>query len=142
MNDPDSAGPEPAAQLPDSLRRFGFSVDPFGSELEQAFYYASQPLQQRIDLISHLLEFGQQIVVLSGPGSIGKSALLRQVLAGARDSWRVLTLRGSASLSADTVLASLADSYNFELDTGGDDGAAGAANNCLSASRSWSARVC
>ncbi len=62
-------------------------LDPFGATLGLQGIYISQTLQQRLDLIEHLLEFGRQIIVLNGASGSGKSTLLGYLSAGQGRNW-------------------------------------------------------
>ena len=79
MADPHSAA---MAQDPAASR-----LDPFGATLGVQGIYISQTLQQRLDLIEHLLEFGRQIIVLNGASGSGKSTLLGYLSAGQGRNW-------------------------------------------------------
>lgn len=91
------------------------------NEAQEAFNEALLPgalhvgpmLQQRIDLIEHLLEFGRQLIALTGPNGSGKSTLLRAIAQAAAARWHCVLLQGGPTLSAHALLSQVA----IELDT-------------------------
>jgi DamX protein len=91
------------------------------NEAQEAFSEALHPgalhvgpmLQQRIDLIEHLLEFGRQLIALTGPNGSGKSTLLRAIAQAAAARWHCVLLQGGPTLSAHALLSQVA----IELDT-------------------------
>ena len=91
MADPHSAA---MAQDPAASR-----LDPFGATLGVQGIYISQTLQQRLDLIEHLLEFGRQIIVLNGASGSGKSTLLGYLSAGQGRNWYCIRIPVGPTLS-------------------------------------------
>lgn len=98
----------------------GAAADPFGVELPPAALYVGPTLQQRIDLIEHLLEFGRQIVVLSGPPGSGKSTLLDAIARAAAERWSCVRIAGGPALQARTLLAQIADALDLDLPADGE----------------------
>jgi DamX protein len=74
-------------------------------------------LQQRLDLIEHLLEFGRQIIVMSGAAGSGKTAVLDHLSAGQRPNWCLVRLDAQPELGPDALLEVLVEALEIE---GGD----------------------
>jgi DamX protein len=85
----------------------------FNEELLPGALHVGPMLQQRIDLIEHLLEFGRQLIALTGPNGSGKSTLLRAIAQAAAARWHCVLLQGGPALSAHALLSQVAT----ELDT-------------------------
>ena len=85
----------------------------FSEELLPGALHVGPMLQQRIDLIEHLLEFGRQLIALTGPDGSGKSTLLRAIAQAAAARWHCVALQGGPTLSAHALLSQVA----IELDT-------------------------
>ena len=85
----------------------------FNEELLPGALHVGPMLQQRIDLIEHLLEFGRQLIALTGPNGSGKSTLLRAIAQAAAARWHCVLVQGSPALSAHALLSHVA----IELDT-------------------------
>ena len=84
----------------------------FNEELLPGALHVGPMLQQRIDLIEHLLEFGRQLIALTGPNGSGKSTLLRAIAQAAAARWHCVALQGEPALSAHALLSQVA----IELD--------------------------
>ncbi|CAN0436934.1 unnamed protein product, partial [Phaeothamnion confervicola] len=67
-------------------------------------YLTTPAIRQRLDLLSHLLEFGHQMVVVQGQAGSGRSRLLSAVAAQARPNWRIIVGNGAATPSAAALL--------------------------------------
>ena len=88
----------------------------------QAPYLTTPAIRQRLDLLSHLLEFGHQMVVIQGDAGSGRSRLLTAVAAQARANWRVIPGNGATIDSAPTLLAALSEALELgEHDAGVED---------------------
>ena len=90
-------------------------TDPFGSSLGEGGLYVSHTLQQRIDLIEHLLEFGRQLIVLSGRAGSGKTILLHAIGAAAGERWACVQVQGGPALSGRALLSQVADALDVDL---------------------------
>lgn len=85
-------------------------------------YLTTPALRQRLDLLSHLLEFGHQMVLLQGEVGSGRSRLLATVAEQARPNWRMISTNGALSGTAPALLATLTQALELgELDAGVED---------------------
>jgi septal ring-binding cell division protein DamX/type II secretory pathway predicted ATPase ExeA len=85
------------------------SLDPFVHIEGAKSYFITPALHQRIELLRHLLEFGRQIVVLTGATGAGKSALLEQACAAEQKRCRLLRFIAFPTFNHATLLAKIAD---------------------------------
>ena len=85
-------------------------------------YLTTPALRQRLDLLSHLLEFGHQMVVIQGDVGSGRSRMLRAIADQTRANWRVIPCDGTAIHTAPALLEALTTALELsELDAGVDD---------------------
>ncbi|MDA0820919.1 MAG: AAA family ATPase [Proteobacteria bacterium] len=85
------------------------SIDPFVHSSGSKYYFPNAALRQRIELVRHLVEFGRQIIVLSGPSGSGKSAMLAEVCAADFRNLRLLQFVAGPSLNYVTLLEKISD---------------------------------
>ena len=107
--------PEPSINL-DSIEDDSPKVGSFFAPEETARLFISPALQQRLDLIDHLLEFGRQIVVLSGPGGSGKSRILDHLSAAKRANWCLIRLTATAETDEDALLEVLVHAMDIPVE--------------------------
>ena len=79
----------------------------FAREVGPRGLYLGPTLQQRLDLIEHLIEFGRQIIVLSGNIDSGKSTLLNYFVDAQRASWYPIRIHAGPGLTAEGLLGLL-----------------------------------
>ena len=96
-------------------------LDPFVDDQGAKSYFVTPALRQRIDLVRHLLEFGRQIVVLTGVPAAGKSALLHRVSEPGEKNWRVLRYIAGPMLNRASLLRKIATELEIEGSVSGDE---------------------
>jgi DamX protein len=80
---------------PDYLEALSLYCAPYENRLDPKFFYAGTALMQRLDLLTHLTQFGESVVVVTGPPGSGKSTLMRRFVDQANTVWRLCVLDGS-----------------------------------------------
>jgi len=74
------------------LERLSLNHEPFADSIDDRFFYAGTTLMQRLDLLSHLTQFGDSVVLVSGPTGSGKTTLLNHFANQANNQWRLCLL--------------------------------------------------
>lgn len=77
------------AQPLNYLQTYSLKCEPFANTLDGRFFYASTALMQRLDLLVHLTQFGDSVVMVSGPKDSGKTTLLGRFTTQAAKQWRL-----------------------------------------------------
>jgi DamX protein len=67
---------------------------PYEDRLDPKFFYASTALMQRLDLLTHLTQFGESVVVVTGPPGSGKTTLMNRFVEQANSQWRLCLIDG------------------------------------------------
>lgn len=96
------------------LALLGLEEDPFAAERGPEYFFAEPAFVQRLDLLTHLLQFSDSLLVVLGEPGAGKSSLLRELRARAGDNWRLSVQRGDEVHSLDSVLRRLAGDLGLE----------------------------
>lgn len=91
------------------------------TEQTEAIFFSTPALEQRLDLLQHLIEFGQPPIVLTGALGAGKSVLITELLARAPEHWRIAILEGQ------DCVASNADPWALVLSEWGSDASSSSA---------------
>lgn len=94
-------------------------LDPFLDGAGGTPFFVTPTLHQRIELVRHLLNFGRQIIVLTGPSGSGKSSLLEQITEPSEENWRVLRFAAGPTLNRTALLHRIVD--DLDLDAEGDE---------------------
>lgn len=93
------ADPQQAAfSYPGSPERRGQRDTPF---------FSTPELRQRLDLLRHLTDNSEKILLVKGPQGAGKSTLLQHFREEAREDWDLCCLQASSQLQPDRLYALL-----------------------------------
>lgn len=77
-------------------------------------YFATPELTQRLNLILHLLRNSDQLLMIMADQGHGKTLFLQQVIAQARDNWKLITLTGSPTITAEALFSALNRAFHLE----------------------------
>jgi DamX protein len=71
------------------IEAYSLNCEPFNDALDGRFFYASPALMQRLDLLTHLTQFGESTILVAGPHGSGKTSLLARFIGYAGKHWRL-----------------------------------------------------
>lgn len=100
---------------PPYLSRYKLRESPFASGAR--FFYADPERAQNLNMLQHLTQYSEELLLVTGPAGSGKSALLEQYLTRADEDWKVC--RVSATETPDPATLFLAAARCFGLHTDG-----------------------
>ena len=63
------------AAEPDYLKAYSLTCEPFADALDGRFFYGASPLMQQVDLLTHLTQFGESVILVRYTGE-GKRKVL------------------------------------------------------------------
>ncbi len=98
-------------------------TDPFDPSVASPRYCASPKLEQRRELVQHLVEYSNQIIMIIGEAGIGKTAFAREIIAHAPDAWRIAQLAAQPDLNPLTLLTGVMHALDVDTPEGADVGA-------------------
>ena len=78
------------------LVKLGLRFDPFAGH---SAFFARPALVQRIDLLHHLIQYSELLLVVVGEHGAGKSTLLDELIARAGENWQVSRVDGEGGLT-------------------------------------------
>ncbi|MFQ5642220.1 MAG: AAA family ATPase [Thiogranum sp.] len=97
------------------MESFSLTCEPFANTIDNRFFYGGTTLMQRLDLLSHLTQFGDSVILVAGPAGSGKTTLLSRFTGQANSQWRMCLLNGD---EFDRFPQRLADTLQSETPAG------------------------
>jgi DamX protein len=101
-------------ELPPHLAHLGLLSDPFADAPSGHFFYLGADGEQRLDLMHHLAPYSPLLVVIGELGS-GKTALLQQFAARAKDNWRIIAVTARIDMDRDDFMGALSEALGVPL---------------------------
>jgi len=86
---------------------FSYPGSPERSGRRDTPYFSTPELRQRLDLLRHLTDNSEKILLVKGPQWAGKSTLLQHYREEAREEWDLCCLQASSQLQPDRFYALL-----------------------------------
>ncbi len=96
------------------LTQLGLHTAPFADNSDEAFFYADPERSKYLDMLQHLLQYSEEILLLTGEAGIGKTTLLERLAARADEQWLVCHLECGEATGADTLFAQIAACFNLQ----------------------------
>lgn len=100
---------------PPYLSHYKLRENPFSGGAR--YFFADPERAQTLNMLQHLTQYSEELLLVSGPAGSGKTTLLEQYLARADDDWKVC--RVSAAETPDPAALFLAAARCFGLHTDG-----------------------
>jgi DamX protein len=99
-------------ELPLYLTNLGLLSEPFADAPSGHFFYVGADGEQRLDLMHHLAPYSPLLVII-GEAGVGKTALLQQFMARAKDNWRITVVTAQLDMDRDDFMASMSESLGL-----------------------------
>lgn len=94
---------------PNYIARLALQSAPFNTTVEPTIFFKGEQIEQRFNLLLHLIRASDKVGLLSAEQGSGKTALLTQVQQSMGDDLRICRINGQASLtSMDIIIQCLA----------------------------------
>lgn len=105
--------PNPADETGDWIAALGLREDPFAGGPDPRFFYAEPAVVQRLDLLTHLSQFSDTLLVVLGGEGAGKTTLAQQFRGHASENWRLCEVRGGDIEGFQGLLQRLAECFGL-----------------------------
>lgn len=98
---------------PSYLSHYGMFRAPFKNTLEDDMYYAEPTRTQRLDILLHLAQYGNELLLVTGPEDSGKTTMLNQFLKRVSDNWKVCSLDAVTTTDRTRLLQHINRCFGF-----------------------------
>ncbi len=86
------------------LAFYGLAREPFATNIEFDLFYAEPTRAQRLDILHHLTQYNDALLLVTGPEGSGKSTLLQQYIAKASKTWEVVRVEASGGIDERNLI--------------------------------------
>ena len=94
---------------------YGMSREPFGDSIEDDLFYAEPARKQKLDILLHLTQYGNELMLVTGPEGSGKTTLLRQFQLHALDTWKIARVEAKNGIDERKLVQQLFHQMGLEF---------------------------
>lgn len=94
-------------ELPEYLAHYGMHRAPFSAAVENDMYYVEPTRKQRLDILLHLAQNTNELLVLTGDQGMGKTMFLSQFVENTGEHWKVCQVEGHKMMTEEQFLQSV-----------------------------------
>ncbi len=80
-----------------------------------AFYFVTPALSQRLDLLRHLIEYSDRLVMVIAERGSGKSALRTRLAETAADNWRIVQVQADPMVDGRVLLCDIVAALDIDV---------------------------
>lgn len=94
---------------------------PFADKLDDEMYYADPTHNQRLDILLHLTQYSDELLLAVGPEGIGKTTIINQFVQRAGESWKICRIGTHPMLDEEQLLLRISHGFHLPVDIKGFD---------------------
>lgn len=103
-----------SAAEPSYLTRLALSAAPFNNTIQADSFFHGEQIEQRLNLLFHLLRASDKVPCVVGVEGGGKSTLLTQLQHDAGDELRIVRVNADSSLTATNLMMSCLQAFGID----------------------------
>lgn len=100
---------------PSYMSGLALNKAPFTSAHQDEFFYMDAERDQRDNMLHHLTQYSNLLLIVTGERGIGKSSLLKRFVDTANDEWSVCEVQANAMMDAHQLLANIARGFGLQV---------------------------
>lgn len=98
---------------PAYLAQYGLNEAPFSTQHDDTFLYLDAERHQRLEMLTHLTQYSNLLLIVTGERGIGKTSLMQRFCSNADESWYLCEVNANTMMDADSMLANIAGGFGL-----------------------------
>ena len=99
------------------LSKLGLHTDPFSKEIHDEFFMLDAQRSQRINMLYHLAQNSELLLVVTGESGSGKTSLLQHFIDMGDDAWRSCVVDANSMMNPEQLLIQIAEGFGLPQDS-------------------------
>ncbi|MBI3562387.1 MAG: SPOR domain-containing protein [Gammaproteobacteria bacterium] len=96
------------------LPKYQLHSAPFSAVHEDRFLYLDNARAERLNLLTHMTQFSNLLLILMGESGVGKTSLLQRFLNTAQPDWRICQFTANTMMDAEQLLFAAAQGFGLQ----------------------------
>ncbi len=106
---------QPLDQLePGYLAQYGLHKAPFAQEIDDKFLFIDADRSQRLNMLHHLTQYSDLLLIVTGEQGIGKTSLLHRFEIMADDDWQICNITANALMDSNQLIRNIINGFGFD----------------------------
>jgi len=101
---------------PEYLTHYGMHRAPFSAAIEDDMYYTEPTRAQRLDILLHLTQYADELLIVTGEEGSGKTTLLEQYLKKAKDAWKICRIDAYPVMQEEQALQRIYSGFDMRIE--------------------------
>ncbi|MDH5447236.1 MAG: SPOR domain-containing protein [Gammaproteobacteria bacterium] len=99
---------------PGYLEQFGLREAPFTAVVDDRFYFSTPEASQRMNLLVHMTQYSDMVLMVLGDEGMGKTSLLQNYVKSAHSNWHICRINANTMMDKDQLLFRIAEDFGLE----------------------------
>ena len=99
---------------PAYLDHYGLKEPPFSAMVDERFYFSTAESSQRLNMLVHMTQYSDMVLMVLGEEGMGKSTLLQSYLKSAHDNWHICRINANSMMDKDQLLFRIAEDFGLQ----------------------------
>ncbi len=99
---------------PAYLANYGLAKSPFSNLHDDAFLYLDAERAQRLNLLQHMTQYSNLLLIVQGERGVGKTSLLTRFIKNAANNWEICEVTANTLVDAGLLLFQIAQGFGLE----------------------------
>ncbi len=99
---------------PGYLANYGLREAPFSPTHQDKFLYLDAERAQRLNLLQHMTQYSNLLLIVQGERGVGKTSLLTRFVSNAENEWHVCEVTANTMMDAEQLMFQAAQGFGLE----------------------------
>ncbi|MDT8403156.1 AAA family ATPase [Sulfuriflexus sp.] len=99
------------------LSKLGLHTEPFSNDVQDEFFLPDPPRIQRLNMLYHLAQNSDLLLIVTGERGSGKTSLLQHFIDMGDETWRSCVIDANAMLNPEQLLIQIAEGFGLPQDS-------------------------
>lgn len=96
------------------MQQYGLHSAPFSPIHEDRFLFLDVARQEKLNLLAHMVQYSNLLLIVMGENGIGKTSLLQRFVSMAQTDWRICQITANTMMDAEQLMFAAAQGFGLQ----------------------------